>query len=54
MTTEELAEDLKVMVEADIQHLMRALERGDRALAHGFVDAIINNRRQMEDLSVDN
>lgn len=51
MTTEQLIEDLKVMIEADAGHLAGALLQGDRVLAHGFVDAIIDNRRQLEDLS---
>jgi hypothetical protein len=51
MTKEQLIEDLKVMIAADTKHLEKALERGDTTHAHGFVDAIIGNRRQLEDIS---
>lgn len=49
MTNEQLIEDLKVMIEADAGHLAKALVQGNRTLAHGFVDAIIDNRRELED-----
>lgn len=42
--------DLPVMIEADKEHLAKAVERGDRTHAHRFVDAIIDNQRQLEDL----
>lgn len=48
MTTEQLIEDLKVMIEADAQHLAAALASGQRVQAHGFVDAIIDNTRELE------
>lgn len=51
MTPEQLIEDLKVMIEADAGHLADALLRGDRPAAHRYVDAITDNRRQLEDLT---
>jgi hypothetical protein len=50
MTNEQLIKDLKVTIEADAQHLAQALANGQRAIAHGFVDAIIDNSRQLEEL----
>lgn len=49
MTKEQYIEDLKVSIAADREHLAKAIDRGDRVLAHGFVDAIINNQRELED-----
>jgi hypothetical protein len=45
-----LIDDYKVMIDADARHLVKALERGDRVAAHGFVDAIIDNSRNVEDV----
>lgn len=45
-----LARDYQDMIEADAKHLVKALENGDRVIAHRFVDAIINNRRLLENL----
>lgn len=47
---EHLIEDLKAMIKADTDHLATALENGDRVHAHQFVDAIIDNRRELQDL----
>jgi len=41
--------DLKVMIEADAQHLANALAAGHRVQAHELVDAIIDNSRDLED-----
>jgi hypothetical protein len=49
-SVEHEAIDLKVMIEADAGHLARALERGERVNAKTFVDAIIDNRRRLEDI----
>lgn len=53
MTKEQYIADLKVMIEADAGHLAEALLRGDRVIAHGFVDSIIDNRRELEDAEAD-
>jgi protein associated with RNAse G/E len=45
------ADDLRVMIRADQDHLVKAVDRGDRVLAHGFVDSIIDNQRELEDLT---
>jgi acetyl-CoA carboxylase beta subunit len=50
MTLEQLIIDLDIMIKADAGHLVAALENGDRVLAHGFVDSIIDNSRQKEDV----
>lgn len=50
MTTEQLIKDLEVMIKADTEHLAKAIEQDDRVLAHGFVDSIINLKRELEDL----
>lgn len=50
MTNEQLIEDLKTAITADAQHLANALAKGQRDIAHGFVDSIIDNTRQLEDL----
>jgi hypothetical protein len=50
MEKSQYIKDLQVMIEADAGHLAKALVQGDRTLAHGFVDAIINNRRELEDM----
>jgi hypothetical protein len=39
------------MIEADLGHLRRALEEGERVEAHGLVDAIIDSLRRLEDLT---
>lgn len=49
-SVEHEAIDLRVMIEADAGHLARALERGERVNAKTFVDAIIDNRRRLEDI----
>jgi len=55
MTTEQtpptdwMIQDLKDMIEADTQRLAQALASGHRVEAHGFVDAIIDNGRELED-----
>lgn len=43
-------EDLKAMILADLTHLAEALNKGNRTHAHQFVDAIIDNKRELEDL----
>jgi hypothetical protein len=45
-----LAGEYTEMIKADAGHLAEALRRGDRTLAHGFVDSIINRSRDLEDL----
>jgi len=50
MTKAQKIEDLKAMIEADAQHLANALATGHRVQAHGFVDAIIDNTRLLEDI----
>jgi hypothetical protein len=45
-----LTRDYQEMIEADAGHLVKALVKGDRVHAHQFVDAIITNRRLLEDL----
>jgi hypothetical protein len=47
VTDEQYAEDLRVMIEADKGHLAKHMEQGDTALAHGFVDSIIANTREL-------
>jgi protein associated with RNAse G/E len=47
MTDEQYAEDLRVMIAADKDHLAKHMEQGDTALAHGFVDSIIANTREL-------
>jgi hypothetical protein len=49
-SVEHEAIDLKVMIGADAGHLARALERGERVNAKTYVDAIIDNRRRLEDI----
>lgn len=44
-------DDLKAMIEADAGHLADALAKGNRVIAHQYVDAIIDNRRKLEDLA---
>lgn len=50
MTKEQLIEDLKVMIKADTEHLNEALKEGARTEAHRFVDAIIDNTRQLQNI----
>lgn len=50
MTDEQLIEDLTVMITADREHLGKHLDRGDRVLAHNFVDSIIDNTRRLENV----
>lgn len=50
MTKEQMIEDLKVMIIADREHFEEALRNGKRVQAHGFVDAIIDNVRKLQDL----
>jgi hypothetical protein len=50
MTDLEYAEDLKVMIEADMGHMISNLSRGNRVLAHGHLDAIIDNARELENV----
>jgi hypothetical protein len=47
------AEELKVMIESDRGHLLTAIARGDRAIAHDLLDAVINNQRRLEDIIPD-
>jgi hypothetical protein len=49
-TKDQLAEDFRIMIKADTEHLADALKGGNRVLAHGFVDAIIDTCRELEDL----
>lgn len=51
MNDKQLAEDLRVMIKADREHLAEALAAGHRVQAHEFVDSIIENQRQLEDLN---
>lgn len=44
------ASDLSEMLLADANHLAAALLNGDRTKAHRLVDAIIDNKRLLEDL----
>lgn len=44
-------QDLVAMIKADTQHLAEALKNGNRVHAHGFVDAIIDNCRELEDIN---
>jgi hypothetical protein len=44
-----LIDDYEAMIKADREHLAKALARGDRVIAHGYVDSIIDNRRLIED-----
>jgi hypothetical protein len=53
MNKEQLIKDLKEMVKADTGHLAAALERGERVRAHRFVDAIIDNCREIQDARKD-
>lgn len=50
MTDAQYAEDLKVMIQADMGHMIKHLSRGDRVLAHQFVDSIIDNTRELENV----
>lgn len=50
MNKEQSLEDLREMISADAQHLAEAILAGDRVQAHTFLDAVIDNRRQLEDL----
>lgn len=47
----EQAKDLEVMIKADAGHLAEALAKGRRDEAHGYVDAILGNQRELEDLT---
>lgn len=44
-------EDLRAMILSDTGHLNRYLAHGDRVLAHGMVDSIIDGVRALEDLT---
>lgn len=46
-----LEEDLRTMILSDTGHLNRYVAHGDRVLAHGMVDSIIDNVRALEDLT---
>lgn len=50
MTDEQYAEDLRVMIKADREHLDEAIERGNRTEAHRHLDSIIDNQWELEDL----
>lgn len=50
-TKQDEIEDLKVMIEADTGHLATELLAGNRVIAHQIVDAIIDNKRRLEDLT---
>lgn len=50
MDKAQLIADLKEMIEADKEHLIKAVANGDRHEAHGFVDSIIDNQHELEDL----
>lgn len=50
MTKEQLIEDYKVMAKANMEHLMDALSKGHRTLAHQHVDGVIDNVRRLQDL----
>lgn len=45
-----LITDYREMIAADLEHLWRAIARGDSVLAHGHLKAIIGNSRLLEDL----
>lgn len=49
MDKAQYAKDLVVMIQADAGHLAEALRTGHRVQAHGFVDAIVDNMRELED-----
>jgi hypothetical protein len=49
-TTQDVINDYRVMIKADADHLAGALESGNRSEAHRFVDAIIDNEQEIEDL----
>jgi hypothetical protein len=51
MNKGQLIEDLKNMIEADTEHLAKAVAKGDRTEAHASVDAIIDSQRKLEDLT---
>ena len=44
------AADLQVMIEADRQHMASELAAGNRVNAHRHLDAVIDNRRELEDV----
>lgn len=48
MTDEEHIEELKAMIAADKEHLAKQVAAGNRVVAHGHLDAIIDNSRQLE------
>jgi acetyl-CoA carboxylase beta subunit len=48
VTDEQYAEDLRVMIAADREHLSKHMEQGDTHIAHGFVDSIIANTRELK------
>jgi hypothetical protein len=47
VTDEQYAEDLRVMIAADKDHLAKHIAQGDRAIAYGFVDALIANTQEL-------
>jgi hypothetical protein len=49
----QLIEDYKEMIKADMGHLYKALENGQRVHAHQYVDAIIDNAQLIEDTIID-
>lgn len=49
MTNEQMITELKAMIEADARNLAEALTTGHRVHAHRYVDAIIDNSRELED-----
>ena len=51
ITKEQQAAEYREMIQANAEHLRKALKHGDRVLAHGFVDAIIDNSRLLGDLT---
>ncbi len=49
-SAEQYAADLQVMIEADRQHMASELAAGNRVNAHRHLDAVIDNRRELEDV----
>ena len=50
MDKAQYAKDLAVMIKADTVHLAEALNAGHRVQAHGYVDSITDNKRELEDI----
>lgn len=50
MDPKHLALDYATMIKIDQQHLVTAVDRGDRTEAHRCVDSIIDTERLLEDL----